>query len=80
MKSNDIYRPARQRENEIKGFYSHLATYSGVMGLLFLVDLITGGFWWFYWPLCGWGMGIVAHAVDVYGRNWLDSEGEKKRS
>ncbi|MBV8592993.1 MAG: 2TM domain-containing protein [Caulobacteraceae bacterium] len=22
---------------------------------------------WFYWPLLGWGIGLGAHAIDVYG-------------
>ncbi|MEL6131015.1 MAG: 2TM domain-containing protein [Cyanobacteria bacterium J06628_4] len=49
------------------------------MGLLFLIDLMTGGVWWFYWPLFGWGIGIVAHAVSVFGGGWLGSEWERKK-
>jgi len=79
MTSDDRYRRAKRRVNEIKGFYSHLATYSGVIGLLFLIDLMTGGVWWFYWPLLGWGIGIVVHAFRVFGAGWLGSDWEQKK-
>ena len=79
MPSDDRYRRAKQRINEIKGFYSHFATYGGVMGLLFLIDLLAGGAWWFFWPLFGWGIGIVVHAASVFGSGWLSSDWERKK-
>ena len=26
---------------------------------------------WFYWPLCGWGLGLVLHAWTVYRKREL---------
>ena len=80
MESNERYRLTKHRVGELKGFYSHLATYGGVIGLLFLIDLLTGGVWWFFWPLFGWGIGVAAHAFNVFGKEvWLGSGWEKKK-
>ncbi len=48
---------------EKKGrFYKHLRTYIGVIGFLFIVNLITGhGSWWFYWPALAWGLALFLH-------------------
>jgi hypothetical protein len=58
---------ARQRANELRGFYTHLGTYLFVNLLLFVVDVVTGSGWWFYWPLLGWGIALAAHAYRVFG-------------
>ena len=38
---------------------------------LFVINALTGGLaggvWWFYWPLIGWGLGLGAHALGVFG-------------
>ena len=60
---------------ELRSFYQHLFMYIIVMGVLFIIDWRDHGNWWFYWPLLGWGIGIVAHAFStfgVFGRNWED--------
>jgi hypothetical protein len=64
---------------ELRGFYAHLTIYLGVMLLLALVDAITGGRWWVQWPAAGWGVGIVAHAVTVYGRRLWGPEWEERK-
>ena len=80
MESDDRYRRAKRRVGVLKGFYIHLATYIGVIGLLLLIDFLTGGGWWFYWPLLGWGIGIIAHAFTVFGiKGFLGSEWEEKK-
>ena len=52
----------------IKGFYIHLAVFALVMALLFVINLATGSVWWVQWPLIGWGAGVAAHGVAVFGR------------
>lgn len=80
MQSDERYRRAKRRVGVLKGFYIHLATYLGVMALLFFIDFLTGGGWWFYWPLLGWGIGIIAHAFTVFGiAGLLGSEWEEKK-
>ncbi len=69
MEEKDIqYKRALERVEEIKGFYIHLFIYVLVNLGLFLLNLFTSpGRWWFYWPLFGWGIGLLGHAVGVFG-------------
>ena len=34
---------------------------------LFVINVLTGGVWSFYWPLLGWGIGLKIHALAVFG-------------
>jgi hypothetical protein len=61
------YERARSHVQAIKGFYVHATVFVLVNIGLFVINLLTGGGWWFYWPLLGWGIGLVAHAVGVFG-------------
>ena len=63
-----LYLKAKERVNELKGFYSHLFLYVLVNVVIFAINYLTSpGAWWFYWPLMGWGIGIMAHAIGVFG-------------
>ena len=65
--SDDTYRRARERVNAIRGWYVHLAVYAAVNTLLVAIDLEGGGGLDFaYWPLLGWGIGLVAHSAGVW--------------
>jgi hypothetical protein len=59
---------AIRRVAVIKGFYTHLGVYVVVNIGLFIVDVLTGPDWWVQWVVFGWGIGIVAHALAVFGR------------
>jgi hypothetical protein len=76
------YERARARVQEIRGFYIHATVYVLVNIGLFVINLLVGGAWWFYWPLLGWGIGLVAHAVGVFvfgGRGpWGEDWEERK--
>jgi hypothetical protein len=51
------------------GFRYHFIAYVAVNLLLLAVNLLTTpSHLWFYWPLLGWGIGIVAHGAGVYRR------------
>ena len=67
-KESERYEAAKERVEEIKGFYVHLFIYVVVNIGLILIDVLTSPYnLWFYWPLLGWGIGIVAHATSVFG-------------
>jgi hypothetical protein len=55
----------------LKGFYVHAGAFVVVNIALFAINALTGGLaggvWWFYWPLIGWGIGLGAHALGVFG-------------
>ena len=72
MDDQTEYKRAKMRVGAIRGFYQHLQTYVLVNSFLFVLNLLTSpGDWWFYWPLLGWGIGLVSHAVSVYGMGSL---------
>jgi 2TM domain len=59
---------AKRRVAAIKGFYIHLAVFVLVIAGLAVVNLVTGKPWWVLWVVLGWGIGVLGHAVGVYGR------------
>ncbi len=62
------YQRAKKRVESLRGFYVHLGVYVLVNIFLFLINIITSpDSLWFYWPLLGWGIAIVAHAFAVFG-------------
>ncbi|MGM0365103.1 MAG: 2TM domain-containing protein [Actinomycetota bacterium] len=67
MDEEEKYLKARERVEEIKGFYSHLFTYIVVMVILMLVNFFsTPGFYWFLIVAGGWGFGLFWHAMGVF--------------
>jgi fatty acid desaturase len=62
------FEQARRRVAAIKGFYIHLTVFVLVLAGLFAIDLATGSEWWVHWVLLGWGVGVIAHALAVFGR------------
>ena len=80
MEQEEKYARAKKRVTEIKAFYTHVVTYVVVMILLFIIDMLTGPGLWFFWPLLGWGIAVVAHAVNLFGlRGFLGPDWEKKK-
>lgn len=85
MEDKEKYMKAKARVHAIKGFYMHLIVYVIVNIILFLINLFnksaTG--WWFYWPLIGWGIGIIINAwftfvpYGVFGSKWEDEKIKK---
>ena len=62
------YQKAKARVEAIKGFYIHLIVYVVVNLMLFSINmLVSPGNLWFIWPLMGWGIGFVLHALSVFG-------------
>src|ERR687893_481560 len=61
------YERARKRVEALKGFYIHATVFVLVNIALFIINVLTGGAWWFFWPLVGWGIGLGAHALGVFG-------------
>ncbi len=52
-----------------RGFRVHFAVYLAVNALLVLIWAMTSTtYFWPVWPMLGWGIGVVAHAVSVYVR------------
>ena len=67
----DILRRARRRAAAEVSFYAHLQSYLGVMAFLALINLCTTWYPWFLWPALGWGVGLFAHYMAVFGSRRL---------
>lgn len=89
----ELYREAKKQVKEIKGFYSHLASYVMVIIVLMIINLATyRDYLWFFWPALGWGLGVCMHGIAVFnvmpffGHDWeerkiqelLDKEKDSK--
>ncbi|MCF6132579.1 2TM domain-containing protein [Flavobacterium wongokense] len=71
------YQRAQKQVNEIKGFYGNLAMYITVNLFLMFINLkYSPEYLWFFWPLLGWGIGVVFHGMKAFnytpflGREW----------
>jgi len=78
---DEAYQQAKARVQEIRGFYSHLGAYIFVNLLLFTINaVISWGSWWFYWVTIFWGIGIVMHAVSLWGgAHFFGKDWEEKK-
>ena len=62
------YQKAKERIEAIKDFYIHLTAYVVVNLILFSINMIVSpDDLWFIWPLMGWGVAVVIHALSVFG-------------
>ena len=72
----DLRRRAEQRADAKIGFRKHLFAYVLVNAALIAINLLTfPGYYWFVWPLLGWGIGVVAHFAAVY----VDDQAARER-
>jgi 2TM domain len=52
-----------------RGFFIHLFVYLAVNALLIVVNLLyTPDYYWFLFPLVGWGLMLAAHAYATFYR------------
>lgn len=70
------YRRAQARVEARLAFYRHATVYVLVNLFLIILNLLRSpDELWFYWPLLGWGIGLLSHAFNVYSYRW---EGPRK--
>jgi hypothetical protein len=75
--SEERYFRAKKEIEDIKGFYGNLTSYILVnIGFLVLNLITSPNHLWFYWPLLGWGIGVIIHGIGVFnclpylGKDW----------
>ena len=75
------YQRAKERVKKIKEFYGSLTAYCIVIPFLIFVNYKTNefNFPWFFFPLAGWGIGLIFHASDAFGFHILGKDWEKKK-
>lgn len=73
---NMSYVRAKERVEKLKGFYGNLISYCCVIPLLVFINLRTSDFQWFWFPMLGWGFGLLMHAAETfgYGKAWEEKK------
>lgn len=66
MDDDRAYRLARRRVREKLNFYRHVATFTLVIGLLALIDFLTGTGWWVHYVAAIWGAIIVFQGANTF--------------
>lgn len=62
------YEKAHKKVQEIKGFYIHLLVFCIAMPIIIFVNLkFVPGYFFFWYPLLGWGIGLFFHWFGVFG-------------
>jgi hypothetical protein len=76
---NSKYERALEKVEKLKEFYQNLASYCIAIPFLIFINLrFSPGFYWFWFPVFGWGIGLAFHFLEVYnyniflGKNWED--------
>jgi hypothetical protein len=63
----DKYSLAKKRVEAKIGFFVHLIIFIVVNGILAAVDILASPEkLWFYYPLAGWGLGLLLHGIGVF--------------
>ena len=75
--NTEKYFAAKKQVDEIRGFYGNLISYFVVNLFLLFINLkYSPDHLWFFWPLLGWGIGVVFHSIRVFnvmpffGKDW----------
>jgi hypothetical protein len=67
VEDSERYQRAKKRVESRIGLYIHLSVYLAVNTLLIIINLAASpDYYWFKWPLLGWGIGLLFHALGVY--------------
>lgn len=67
MTDQELHTRVETRVENKLGFYIHLAVYLVINLSLVALNLSTSpASYWFQWPLIGWGIGLVLHALIVF--------------
>ncbi|MDO5615575.1 MAG: 2TM domain-containing protein [Cruoricaptor ignavus] len=76
-----LYEKAKTRVDELASFYGHLISFCVVMPFLFLLNWWSSpSYWWAFWALAGWGIGLASHAFRVFfgfGNRWKEKQIQK---
>ncbi|MGB5418354.1 2TM domain-containing protein [Algibacter sp.] len=84
FKNDKKYNRARQRIQEIKGFYQHLLAFCLFIPFIIFINYHTyWGYKWFWYSIIGWGIGVAIHGFIIFvhkgnfGRKWEERKIEE---
>ena len=71
------YDLAKEKVNKIRGFYASLIMYCIAMPSFIILNIKTSpNYYWFYFPMIGWGFGLLIQGLNAFknnlflGRDW----------
>ena len=65
-------------DDAVRGLRVHVVAYAIGNGLFVLIDVLTPGSWWFFWPMFGWGIAVALHWLYVTTVNIDDDWAERR--
>ena len=78
---NNKYVRAVERVQKMKEFYQNLITYLVMIPVFIFINLkFVPQFHWFWFPIFGWGIGVIFHGLEAYnysvfmGSDWEDKK------
>lgn len=67
------------KEEERRMFFIHLVVYIAINIMLIIINFIySPGIIWFFYPLIGWGIGIVIHYLNSI--RWIERRLEEREA
>jgi len=78
--NNEKYKEAKEKVEAEKKFYYHLGVYIVMSTFFVVLNLVTSpDALWFYWPMLGWGLGLLLQGVRVFTNAGFSKEWEDRR-
>jgi len=77
LETDTAYYRAKRRVEDLKGFYANLIAYCCIIPFLIYINLAyVPEFHWFWFPVAGWGMGLLLHTMSIfgYGARWEERQ------
>jgi len=67
MNNQEARQRAKKKVEGKIGFHIHLTIYIVVITLLAIINYSSSTeYIWFKWPLIGWGIAVIIHALSIY--------------
>lgn len=74
------YKKAKQKVHCMKSFYANLVAYFLVIPVLAYLNYNTTSYPWVIFPAVGWGLGLIAHWMLVFGHvHFLGKDWEERK-
>ncbi len=79
--TKDRYLKAQKKVEDLKVFYGNLTSFILINTGLIILNLVTSPrYLWFFYPLLGWGFGVLLHAMSVFNyMPFLNRDWEEKK-
>jgi 2TM domain len=79
--NSEKYQQAKKQVENIQGFYGNLISYIIANCFMIFINLkYSPDKLWFFWPMLGWGIGVVIHGLKTFNAlPFLDKNWEERK-